>query len=259
MGTVVDLDDEVVARGMLMQTSPTADVELCLGAMPAIHPPQCGGPTVVGEVDWEALRPESAMGRTWSADHLWAVGRFDPDAGESGALTLTRPLSLTAPEGVTPPPQLASPRFPQLCDDPYAGGGRPGGGSPETQNALSERLPALEGYIGSWVSDGSSMFNVLVTGDASAAHDTLREIWKGGLCVQQRGDLPPEVDVRAAQGALSSLPGFQASWSDDSTGVLHLEVLVLDDTTRQRIVDAIEPWLAEDQVRVTSAFQPMPR
>ncbi|MFW5472991.1 hypothetical protein ACOCJ5_06770 [Knoellia sp. CPCC 206450] len=258
MGTVVDLGKEVVGRGMLMQESPTADVELCLGAIQTSWPPQCGGPMIDGEVDWEALGAERGNGLTWSEMDVWAVGHFDPARGTSGTLTLTRPLSLTPPTGVTLPPQLTSPRFPQLCDDPYAGGGRPGGGSPEAQNALSERLRTLDGYIGSWVSDGSSMFNVLVTGDAAAARETLRAIWKGGLCVEQRRDLPSDATVRAAQNALSSLPGHQASWSDATTGVLHLEVLVLDEATRKRIVDAVEPWLDEEQVRVTSAFTALP-
>jgi hypothetical protein len=255
--SVVDLDREVAARGMLMQTSSTADVELCLGAVQTSYPPGCGGPRVVGKVDWEALEAESVAGRTWSSGDVWAVGHLDPDAGTAGTLTLTRPLSTTPPEGVTLPPQLTSPRFPQLCDDPYAGGGRPGGGTTDTQNALAEQLPTLEGYVGSWVSDGSSVFNVLVTGDATAARDTLRETWKGGLCVQQR-DLPTEKDVRAAQDALSSLPGLLSSSGNAPEGRLEVEVVVLDAATLDRVLASVRPWLDADQVRVRSAFTALP-
>jgi len=257
MGTVVDLDHDVVARGMLMQKSPTSDVELCVGGVLTSLPPQCGGPTVVGDVDWEALGPERGNGLTWSEGDVWAVGRLDPEAGAAGSLTLTRPLSLSPPEGVTPPPQLTGRRFPQLCDDPYAGGGRPGGGTDEAQNALSVRMETLAGYIGSWVSDGSSMFNVLVTGDPVAAHASLREIWKGGLCVEQR-DLPTEAVMRSAQEAVSSVPGMLSSSGNAAEGRLEVGVVVFDAATHERILTAVEPWLDEEQVRVTSEFTALP-
>lgn len=254
--SVVNPGDLLVGRGLLMQKSAAAPVELCVGAVAESYPPQCGGPRVVGEVDWDALEPERASGVTWTNQVVWAVGRLDPTAGDSGTFTLDRPLSLTPPEGFTPPTEEPM-TFPQLCDDPYAGGGRRGSGSPDAQNALSERLTSIDGYIGSWVSDGSSMFNVLVTGDADAAHAELRKVWKGGLCVEQR-DLPTEADVRAAQDALGTkVPGLLGTGGDATQGKLGVQVTVLDPSTKDLILDTVSPWLEPADVRITSTFRPL--
>lgn len=255
---VADPGDLLVGSGMLMQRSANGPVELCVGGVAESYPPQCGGPRIVGDVDWDALEPERASGVTWTNDVVWAVGRLDPDAGESGTFTLERPLSLTPPKGF-PLPTPAPVTFPQLCDDPYAGGGRRGGGSPDAQNALGERLTSLDGYIGSWVSDGSSLYNVLVTGDADAAHAALRKVWKGGLCVEQR-DLPTEADVRAAQEALGTkVEGLLGSGGDVTQGKLDVHVTVLDSRTRDLVIATVSPWLQPDDVRITSTFQPLER
>lgn len=257
---VIDPADEVVASGLLMQDSPTSPVELCVGGVAESYPPQCGGPRIVGDVDWEALRPQRASGVTWTEGAVWVVGRYSPATGRpgtgAGTVTLTRPVSLTPPAGVTPASESPV-TFPQLCEDPYAGGGRRGAGSPEEQARLSERLTALDGYVGSWVSDGSSMFNVLVTGDAEAARAELRRVWPGGLCVEQR-DLPTEADVRAAQDALATkVPGLLGSGGDAMNGRLDVQVTVLDAATRDLILATVRPWLGEGDVRMTSAFQPL--
>lgn len=42
-----------------------------------------------------------------------------------------------------------------------------------------------------WVSDGQAIYNVQVQGDADAAFQKLRAVWKGGLCVQS-SDAPTE-------------------------------------------------------------------
>ncbi|WP_404386573.1 hypothetical protein LL946_08370 [Knoellia locipacati] len=258
--TVVDTTDELVASGLLMQDSPTSPVELCVGGVAESYPPQCGGPRLDGDVDWEALRPQRASGVTWTEGAVWVVGRYSPATGRPGSaggtVTLTRPVSLTPPAGVTLPSESPV-TFPQLCDDPYAGGGRRGAGSPEEQAQLSERLTALDGYVGSWVSDGSSMFNVLVTRDAAAARAELRRVWPGGLCVEQR-DLPTEADVRAAQDALATrVPGLLGSGGDAMNGRLDVQVTVLDAPTRDLILTTVRPWLSERDVRIMSAFQPL--
>lgn len=254
---IVRVGDLVAGQGMLMQRTADGPIELCVGAVAASHPPQCGGPRIVGDVDWETLAPERASGVTWTKGSVWAVGRLDPKAGTSGTFTLDRPLSLTPPAGVATPASQAPMAFPQLCDDPYAGGGSKGGGSPEAQNALTERLATLDGYVGSWVSDGSSMFNVLVTGDAAAAHTEIRKVWKGGLCVEQR-DVPTEADVRAAQEALGKKsPGLLTTGGDATTGKLNVEVTVLDQATHDQIMETVKPWLEPTDVTITSAFQPL--
>lgn len=255
-GSVVQPGALLVGHGMLMQDSSTSPVELCVGAVAESYPPQCGGPRIVGDVDWETLGPERASGVTWTKGSVWAVGRLDLKAGRSGTFTLDRPLSPTPPEGFTPatePPMT----FPQLCDDPFAGGGSKGAGTPEAQNALAERLATLDGYVGSWVSDGSSMFNVLVTGDAASAHTELRKVWKGGLCVEQR-DLPTETEIRAAQDALGSeVEGLLSTGGDATQGKLGVQVTVLDPSTKDLILETVSPWLEPADVRITSVFQPL--
>lgn len=256
-------DDLLVAHGMLMQKSASDPVELCVGGVAESYPPQCGGPRIVGDVDWDAFKPERSSGVTWTNGEVWAVGRLDrtgagDPGGSQGTLTLDRPLSTTPPAGLSQPTPTEM-DFPQLCEDPYAGGGRRGAGSPEQQNALSMRLESLEGYVGSWVSDGSSLFNVLVTGDAEAAFEELREVWPGGLCVEQR-DLPTRAEVKAAQEALISLGGGRllSTGGDVTTGQLEVGVVVLDRATLDAVLAAVEPWLEPSQVRFTAAFQPLP-
>jgi hypothetical protein len=256
--TVVERGDLLVGRGMLMQRSAASPAELCLGPVAASYPPSCSGLRVVGEVDWDRLGAGRANGVTWTNASVWAVGRLDADAGGEGTITLDRPVSLIPPTGVTPPATEPPPRLPQLCDDPYAGGGRPGTGSAEAQNAVTERLPRLDGYIGSWVSDGSSLFNVLVTGEAAAAHAALREVWRGGLCVEQR-DLPTEARVLAALDAVArTVDGVITSGPRPTGGGLEVHVTALDSAVRDLVVETVAPWLAPEDVTITSALQPFP-
>ncbi|KGN37610.1 hypothetical protein [Knoellia subterranea] len=247
-------DDLLVGQGMLMQKVGDGPIELCIGGVAESYPPQCGGPRIVGDVDWDTLKPERASGVTWT-NAIWAVGHFDQTAN---TFTLDRPLSLTPTAGVTPPTP-ADMDFPQLCKDPYAGG-RSGAGSPEQQNALTMRLESLDGYIGSWVSDGSSLFNVLVRGDAEAVFAELRTVWPGGLCVEQR-DLPTQSDVRAAQDALADMAGGRllSTGGDVTSGQLEVGVTVLDRATRDAVLEAVEPWLDASQIRFTAALQPLPQ
>ncbi|MFC7490413.1 MULTISPECIES: hypothetical protein [unclassified Knoellia] len=253
----MELTDEVVAHGTLIQLNKTAPVEICIGPMPAIHPPHCGGPELVGEVDWNAVKAERANGVIWSSGEVWAVGRFAPRDGKPGTFTLTQPLQQNPPSGMSrPTPGPVD--FPQLCEDPYAGGGRKGGGGSDDQNVLHELLPTMDGYVSSWVSDGSSLFNVLVTGDAAVAHSEIRRVWKGGLCVEQR-NLPIQADVRAAQEALGQKSqdlGLHTI-GGGSDGTLDVEAAFVDSTTRAQILEIVRPWLSPDHVRITSAIQPL--
>ncbi|PRY54001.1 hypothetical protein BCF74_12615 [Knoellia remsis] len=254
-GQIVQADDLVVAQGSLYQKSSTSPVELCF-VMAQSYPPQCSGPTVVGDIDWDALKPERASGVTWTG-MVWVVGTYDPDAGEQGTVTLDRAPSLTPPPGAPsdPDPRPSDGAFPQLCEDPYAGGGRKGGGTPEQQAALSQKLESLDGYIGSWVSNGSDLYNVLVTGDAAAAHKELRTVWPGGLCVEQR-DAPTQADLTAAQEALTKAGLGITTAPDAQTGRLTVRVTALDQATWDKVLTTVEPWLAPKDLAVTSEFQP---
>jgi len=253
----VDLSREVVATGILMQASPSAPVEICIGGVLDSYPPQCGGPTLAGEFSWDGLRPERSQGITWTNDSMWAIGRFDPKAGPAGTFTLTQPIRQTAPiELLHSSPANA---FQQLCKDPYAGGGSKSAGGPEADtNPLTTLLPTLDGYAASWVSDGVSLFNVLVTGDAAAAHREIRKVWKGGLCVEQR-DVPTEADINAAQEALGK-QGKDVGLlsSGGSKGQLEVEATVVDAATRARILEIVRPWVTPDQIHFSSSIQQWP-
>lgn len=254
----VDADSHVVGHGILMQVTSTAPIQLCVGPVAESYPPQCGGPTIVGDVDWDVVKTERANGVTWTSSEVWAIGRFTPQAGKAGTFTLTKPLQAKPPAGI--PEAAAEPvDLPQLCTDPYAGGGSRTEDGADT-SALTDRMTSLDGYVSSWVSDGSSLFNVLVTGDAAAAHRELRTVWKGGLCVEQR-DLPTDADLSAAQQAL----GQQAkdlgllTFGGDAQGTLGVEATFVDDATRARILTIVKPWLTPEQVRISSALQPLSR
>jgi hypothetical protein len=255
----VDLSREVVATGILMQDSPSAPAEICIGGELDSYPPQCGGPAIAGEFSWDALKPERSQGITWTNLPVWAVGRFDPKAGPTGTLTLTQPVSRTAPTGMpqAPPDRMD---FPQLCKDPYAdGGSKSAGGSGADTNPLTTLLPTLDGYVTSWVSDGSSLFNVLVNGDAGAAHREIRKVWKGGLCVEQR-DAPTEAAISSAQEALGKqFKELGLLTSGGSMGSLQVQVTVLDAATRARILEVVKPWLTPEKVRISGSLQPLPQ
>ncbi|GAA5167638.1 hypothetical protein [Ornithinimicrobium tianjinense] len=254
---IVEPGEELVGHGMLMQSSADAPVEICVGGVAESLPPQCGGPVLRGAFSWEELQPERAAGVTW-ADGVWVVGTYDAEAGEGGTFTLTRPVSTEPPEGFArPTPEQSA--FPQLCDDPFRGG-QEGYADPADQEELGRALQDLDGYVTSWVSDGSSMFNVVVTSDTDAeeTHGRLREVWKGGLCVESR-DLPPEQDVRAAQDALAkrfSELGLLGAGSGVS-GLLDVGVVVTDRQTVDAVRETVAPWLTPDQVVITGALRPL--
>lgn len=257
--TIVEPGEELVGHGMLMQASADAPVEICVGGVAESLPPQCGGPVLDGAFSWDGLDPERASGVTW-AEGAWVVGTYDPEAGEGGTFTLTRPVSAVPPEGYAPPTHHPS-EFPQLCDDPFRDG-QEGYADPAAQEELGRALQDLDGYVTSWVSDGSSMFNVLVTADTDAeeTHARLRQVWKGGLCVESR-DLPPEDDVRAAQDALGKRFSELGLLSAGSgvPGLLDVGVVVTDRETVEAVHETVAPWLAPHQVVITGALQPLDR
>ena len=251
---IVESGEELVAHGILMQTQP-GRVEICVGAVAESYPPQCGGPVLLGDFSWEDVTPERSGTTTWTTDPLYAVGTYDPDDGEDPSFTLTQAVSVDPPPGyAVPSPQ--EPGFPQLCEDPYRDGVD---GPPEQaeQDALGAALEELDGYVTSWVSDGSHLYNVVVTGEADDAHGRLREVWSGGLCVVQR-DLPTQEQLRAAQEALSAR--FEelrliSSGSGGVTGLLDVEVVMTDQPTVDAVLQTVSPWLTPEQVVITGALR----
>jgi hypothetical protein len=252
----VDPGTELYAQTTLLQEG-DGEPQLCLGGVMESYPPQCGGLVVVG-LDWDDVADaETASGTTWGTG--WVVGTYD---AEAGTFTLTRPVAGSPPDGVdVPTPEPMD--FPALCDDPYRGGEEEfDATSPEgmaAQDELMVSAAGLDGYIGLYVSDGASEFNVLVQADAEAAHDALREVWPGWLCVATGGGAT-EADVLAGQQALHDELGevVLGSGGGGVDGMLHVQVVVADEATTQAVLAAVEPWLTPEQVVVEGALQPIP-
>ncbi|HHU10939.1 MAG TPA: hypothetical protein GXZ60_13150 [Intrasporangiaceae bacterium] len=245
---------ELVGLGMVMQRSADAPAEFCMGAVATSYPPQCSGPQLVGAFSWDDVHAEEHDGVRWTNDSYYGVGTYDAAAN---AFALTRPLRTSPPEGFTVP-AVEDRGFPQLCDDPFRGGD-PDYEDPDLtiQNTFQERLETLPGYVESWVSDGARMFNVIVTGDAEEAHAALREIWPGGLCVEQR-DAPTAVDVAAASDALGEHAEELGLYGWGGQGTFDVSVVLADEATVARIHEILSPWLTPEQVTVTGALQPLP-
>ncbi len=247
----------LVGQATILQMDDT-DPVLCLGGVMESYPPQCGGPSLVG-LDWADIADkETASGVTWGTGYV--VGTFDGEA-----FTLTEPVSSDPPQGYTPPTQTPS-SYPALCEDPYRGGDEsfdptsPEG--MEAQNALAAATPALDGYVGTYVSDGADDYNVMVSGDPEQAHAALREVWPGWLCVAQR-DLPEEAAVLAAQQALGQDAyddwGVLGSGAGGADGLLDVQVMVADQATVAAILEAVAPWLTPAQVQISAALVPLER
>ncbi|MFN2320604.1 MAG: hypothetical protein ABR500_13105 [Dermatophilaceae bacterium] len=244
----------LVARGIVMQSSPDSRIELCIGPVATSYPPQCSGPELRGEFAWEDVQAQEQSGVRWSDVSYYATGTYDRQAD---AFTLTRPLSTEPPPGVEMP-TAGEVDFPQLCDDPFRGGDPAFTEDMAAQEQLHQRLETLDGYVTAWVSDGRNLFNVIVTGDPDAAHASLREVWPGGLCVEQR-DLPTAADVASAQAALSERAdeiGLIGS-GGGAEGLLDVEVIAADAETSALIHDIVGPWLSPDGVRISSAMVPL--
>jgi len=248
-GSSVDADTLLTGYGLVLQQDGEPP-ELCVGGVAESYPPQCGGPELVG-LDWTDLpEHEKASGVTWGEASV--VGTYD-----GARFTLVEPPTQEPPDGPAPEPAA----FPQLCDDPFRGGDEDYASDSEAaqtaQNDLGGLLQSYDGYVTSWVSDGSSMFNVLVQGDAEEAHAAIREVWPGGLCVEQR-DLPTERDLRAAQQAVvESDVKVLSVGSGGADAVLDVAVLVADEPNVAAVQQAVSDWLTPDQVRVTGALNPV--
>jgi hypothetical protein len=253
-GTSEDPTGVYTGQGMAIETADGAGPQLCLGPVAESFPPQCEGVALVG-LDWDDVPGrQSASGVTWG--QVEVVGRYD---GQSFTLT-EEPAEPTLP--VEPDGGAGGPELEQLCDNPYDGGEE--GFVPQTEDEMLAMdrfgllLEGYDGYVGSWVSDGFSVFNVLVTGDPEPARETFREEWPGGLCVEQREDAATAAELREAQDALGAagIDGLQSSGAGP-TGVLDVAVVVADERTTQAVLEAVSPWLTPEQVDLQGALTPV--
>lgn len=247
-----DPDLLLTGHGLVLQQDGQPP-QLCVGGVAESYPPQCGGPELVGFAWEDAPEHESAAGVTWGAATV--VGTFD---GER--FHLSEPLTQQPPEGWGEPGDA---EFPQLCDDPYRGGEESWRedreAAEQASHALGRELQALDGYVTAWVSNGSDLYNVIVTADPEAAHRQLREVWPGGLCVEQR-DLPTQQQLQAAQAALDAVrdeTGLLSSGGGGADGLLHVGVLVADAATVAAVQQAVAPHLSPEHVVVEGALRPV--
>lgn len=242
---------ELAAQVMLFE-DPPGHVEFCLAWGQSL-PPSCGGPTMIGDIDWSVLDPDT-MGEIRWAEGVWIVGHFG-DGRKS--FELTRAPSLDRPEGVPEPEAPPVVEFPALCDDPTRGAS---GQGTNDELQLHEVMLSLPGYVNTYVSDGRDFYNVIVNEDPEGAHAKLREVWQGDLCVAEQ-DLPSFSAREAATQAVfddRSLQGELVSGGGGGIdGFVDVQVLVASDEVVDRIHELTEPHLDRKWVRITAAFQPV--
>ena len=221
--------------------------ELCLGAIAASLPPQCGGPRLVGW-DWVDHEGdyEQRAGVRWG-DFL-VTGTFD---GSSVSPTEVVP----ADEAAVPDRPERDDEFTTPCPEP-AGGWRvldPALTTEASFEATMRRAEKLDGYAESWVDQSINpawsdlaradeegtlndpkleIINVRVTHDAAAAERELREGWGGSLCVSVAEHT--EKELMSVQDDLNKLPGVLES----APGRDVVELMVTyDDGSYQRWAD----------------------
>ncbi|HWL79039.1 hypothetical protein [Microbacterium sp.] len=240
--------------------------ELCLGAMAASYPPQCGGPSMIGW-DWNRYvgQFEEAAGVRWGLFIL--TGTYDPAADAFTAIEVEPGADYEWPEvDVTD--------FSTPCPEPD-GGWRVVDESKatfEAMNATFERAQLLDGYATAWMdqspnpaarpgaAEGSetlmndpllTIVNVRVTGDPSAAEAALREVWGGMLCVTQATRTAAELQSIQSE-IVSSTPGVLSAGENGMSGVVDVTVVYDDGALQDRFDDEYGPGV----VRVMSSLVP---
>lgn len=132
---------EVLGQGTVIQKG-DSPVQICLGPITMIYPPDCGGPEVVGW-DWETVDgAETVDVTTWGT---YAVqGTWD---GER--LTVTQP------------PIMLALYDPITTDDPYADPDNPGS-TPDAELARVEReIATRDDVLGTYIDNGYVFVEVI--------------------------------------------------------------------------------------------------
>ncbi|WP_297739017.1 hypothetical protein [uncultured Tessaracoccus sp.] len=240
----------VAGHVTLLRKDANSPAVMCTAVMESA-PPQCEGPTVIGEIDWDKIDASTYAGAPGFRDaDAWVVGYFD---SKKRTFTLAQPPTLEQPKGAMADKEDPV-DFPQLCDDPLAGAQK---GGRNDRDALIRKAEALPGYVDSWVSDGSNALNVVVRHDAKGAFKSLREVWQGELCVEAR-DVPNTEQIRAAHDALVPLRKDvpDLSVSKDNQGVV-VSAWFIDEATKMRIHELAEAHVPADAVTIQSTLKPL--
>jgi hypothetical protein len=224
--------------------------ELCLGAVAASLPPQCGG-VPIANWDWDAVEGEqSAAATTWGEFHV--VGTYD---GEAFTATQIGPASYD---------QGPSREFTTSCPEPQGGWETLGSGlvSDEDFSAGAAVAQSRPGFVALWVDyvgdhtpeeldqlaqEGKpvlQIMNVVVTDDVVAHEEAIRKHWEGPLCVTQReGHTQKELQrIRAeAEQSIQEDLGLEYLWSAEGAPELgeaaEVRVVIDVDGAAQAILD----------------------
>jgi hypothetical protein len=249
-------------RGDVLLFGTAEEPELCLGAVRESYPPQCGGPSLKGDFDWAQVEFEEEGGVRWTNQTYTVRGFYDPTGPESGSFTLTAPVVVAPVETGT------AYDLPELCDDPYAGGGSPdaaGTGVPEGDPTLAEEsvmqdvswVAGMLPVVNLWRAEGSGSLNVLVQGDADDAFQKLRAVWKGGLCVQPSDAPTEERRTQALMAVTDALPPRQFLSGDPGGGgvepALNIKVILVT----PEIEAAVRKAAQEVPFTLTAVFTPV--
>jgi hypothetical protein len=216
--------------------------ELCVGAMTASLPPQCGGLPLKGW-SWDQVGGEQRVaGTTWGTYRM--EGTYD---GEWFTVTSASP----APQQAPPSHEeafLQEPKSP--CPEPPGGWAVPG---PERAGAadldrVARAARRQPDYAGTWISylapmgdnmaedPGEFVLNLTFTGDPAPHERELRPLWRGRLCVARQQRTHAELDriQRELDGAAARELGLRISSSGvrDSANAVEIGVLVLDERSR---------------------------
>ncbi|WP_297746143.1 hypothetical protein [uncultured Tessaracoccus sp.] len=242
----------VAGQVTLLRKDAKSPVMMCTAVMQSA-PPQCEGPTVTGEIDWEKIEASKyAEAPEFRIADAWVVGHFD---STKQTFTLTQQPTLEQPKGAEPVDEEDPADVPQLCEDPLAGAKK---GGRNDRDALVRKAEALPGYVDLWVSDGSNAFNVVVRQDAEGAFKSLREVWQGELCVEAREEVPSREQIQAAHDALVPLrrevPDLRVS--KDNQGVM-VSAWFIDEATETIIHQLAEAHVPADAVTIQSTLKPL--
>jgi hypothetical protein len=244
--------------------SPEHGPELCLGVVALSLPPQCRG-LPIPNWRWDQVTgQESHAGTTWGRYRL--VGTYD-----GASFTVIR---ADRPPPAAPRPSAAErfkdePKTP--CPEPAWGWPvpDPAKASEEDMQAAWRAAQAQPDFAGLWLSylepmghnvaedPGEFVLNVAFTGDLQRHEVELRTRWGGRLCVTRQPRTMAELhriqrELGGAVGKELGLRVVSTSRSDDEN-VVNLEVLVLDEQTRQ----AIQERYGAGAVRATATLTPV--
>ena len=211
---------------------------LCVGAIRAILPPQCGN-VPLENWDWGAVAGEQSMsGTTWGDYRV--VGTFD---GETFTVTETGPTDYSEDDDIY--------RYDNPCPEPEGGWVVPSTGR-STQDdvgrpeAYARRQPD---YVISWVDHldeerqelSPVIYVAVFTGDRERHEAEIRKVWSGPLCVVER-DLPTAEElerIRAeVEGRLHELGlVFLGSGTGGFEPTISIEVLIDVEGRAQALAD----------------------